>query len=379
MLADSAGSSAGRCCHASGWLPLGRAAGEGSRWATAALALCVLCEAAPSWQDERLLEVLGLVDEHLDCRSSQTCSEAAFCGSELWAPLVASLRRAVACAEVAESVEKGSSMSAQPHYFSFNQTMAHLQGGGSLMRMNDGEQGTMHPGFNAPLSRLTDTMLRLQLAAKAECPGLCVGMLNPDDKEAILAIGPTHLSWWMDAGFRVTRELMQTGHLAADRNYCFGLVNYRPKTGPETLDMGEFRAAWSAVFTNRTVLIVAPADSFFNTRCGNCRPISPLLYGHGSRIAPFKRARKVYALNPLLLHYSHEHGAQWQGVVQAVQEAAKASGATLVAVSWGTGADILVSELACRGLQAIDVGNLYHTLMGGKKARNVDIDEEVTE
>merc|ERR1712224_853985 len=131
--------------------------------------------------------------------------------------------------------------------------------GGSLMRMNDGEQLMMHPDYNAPLTRLTDTMLRLQFASKAVCPGLCVGLLDPDNEDAILSIGQRHHSWWVSRGFRLTRSVFEVGLFSPNRTYCFGLATYRPKTGPGAMSKAEFAHSWDLVFANRSVMLVLPS------------------------------------------------------------------------------------------------------------------------
>merc|ERR1712054_170777 len=132
--------------------------------------------------------------------------------------------------------------------------------------MNDGEQLMMHPGFNGPLTRLTDTVIRLRLAASASCPGLCVGLLHPDDNASLEALGPTHYAWWTERGFRLTRTLFEDGIFPANRTYCFGLVTYRPKSGPGQMSTAQHVAQWDLVFANRSVLFVTPGDGMFWAR-----------------------------------------------------------------------------------------------------------------
>eukprot|EP00445_Apocalathium_hangoei_P071378 CAMPEP_0204160270 /NCGR_PEP_ID=MMETSP0361-20130328/33721_1 /ASSEMBLY_ACC=CAM_ASM_000343 /TAXON_ID=268821 /ORGANISM="Scrippsiella Hangoei, Strain SHTV-5" /LENGTH=261 /DNA_ID=CAMNT_0051116511 /DNA_START=27 /DNA_END=809 /DNA_ORIENTATION=- len=251
------------------------------------------------------------------------------------------------------------------------ESLAFLQAGGSLVRMNDGEQLMMHPDFNAPLTRLSDTMLRMQLVAQASCPGLCVGLLHPEDEEAVRALGPTHHEWWATKGFRLTRALFDIGLLPPNRTYCFGLATYRPKSGPDQMTTVEFARAWDRVFANSSVLLVQPPSKNFFERCGGCQPLEDGMFlGGGKRLPPFRLAKKVVSLNPDLLKYGHVVGTEWPGVLATVRVAATRARADTVAVIWGPFADILVSELACRGLRAIDIGNLLNILKGGEEARD---------
>jgi len=242
------------------------------------------------------------------------------------------------------------------------------------MRFNDGEQLQLNSEVNGPLARYTDTFIRLSFSVQARCPGLCVGIIHPDDNSTLAALGQTHLDWWQTSGLPNTRALFRSG-LLPDQSYCFGMVNYRPKDGPEAMTLAEFQAQWEEVFANKTVLIVAALDYLFIRRCGGCRQISSLLLGHGAKVPPYSRSREVLALNPDLVGFEPPLGSAWSGVVKATLAAVAQAQADVVAVSWGTSADLLVAELACRGTQAIDVGNLGSILEGGSTAQSVDPDE----
>lgn len=384
-----------RCCQREAWPALARAAAEGGCWPPAVFALCAICEAAPVLGRERARDAVAFIDTHL-----ASCGRVspATCGHATWAPLVSNLRARTLCPlrslvagrQASHGLPRrhkprplmgSATVPASIRVRSHSETLAFLQAGGSLMRMNDGEQLMMHPGSNAPLTRLADTALRLQLAARATCPGLCVGLLHPDDEEAVSALGPSHRTWWLQRGFKITRALLEAGVLPSNRTYCFGLATYRPKVGPSRMSTVELAEAWDLVFANRSVLLVQPPGPDFFSRCGGCVQISELLYGHGRALPPFRLASALATMHPGLVKYSGLTGAEWPSLVSTVRTAADVAMADTVAVVWGPSADILVAEVACRGLRAIDIGNLMSILEGGSAARRTDPDdggEEVT-
>eukprot|EP00931_Biecheleriopsis_adriatica_P042538 TRINITY_DN24253_c0_g1_i1.p1 TRINITY_DN24253_c0_g1~~TRINITY_DN24253_c0_g1_i1.p1 ORF type:complete len:277 (-),score=30.58 TRINITY_DN24253_c0_g1_i1:172-1002(-) len=231
--------------------------------------------------------------------------------------------------------------------------------------MNDGEQGIMHKNFNTPVAHLGDSLFRLHFAAHAKCPGLCVGLLNPDDIAAVSALGSFHHDFWVNrGGFQLTESIFEHGLMSTNRTYCFGLVTYRPKSGASQVSRRDFAAAWDEVFQNRNVLLVHPEKGFFDD-CPDCVAISDTLYQGGRSLPPFRQVRKLLALNPKLLKYDRIAGYEWPSYIDMVQEAAHMAGADTVAVVWGPSADILVSEMACRGLRALDIGSLISILQGG--------------
>lgn len=379
------------CCPRGAWPALVRAAAEGGCWLPAAAALCVLCEVAHLWEHGRLAAAVAAVDLQLESRSCAVVPDGTPCSGYTWRPLLRELKHRVLCfgaarggaelavppvASLRRSDELGSAPMPAVRVFGYRETLAFLQAGGSLARMNDGEQLMMHPDFNAPLTRLHDTMLRLQTVPQAACPGLCIGLLHPDDEAALESLGPTHQEWWSVKGFRLTRALFDIGIFPANRSYCFGLATYRPKSGPDRMSTAEFAHAWDLVFANRTVLMVQPNNPNFLERCGDCHLLDDgMLMGGGRHLPPFRLVTKLVSLNPELLRYSHVVGSGWSTVVGIVRHAAARAGADTVAVLWGPFADILVSELACRGLRAVDIGNLMNILKGGLTARETDPDE----
>lgn len=328
---------------------------------------------------EELVESVAIVDESLQYPA---CHSDKHCGGEVWADAVQDLELQTLCALKIDVSHPHLQPAVDPspsgviNVRSLSETLEFLQGGGSLVRMNDGEFLMMDPVANSPLMRTTDTLLRLQITAHALCPGLCVGILDPNNPDAVEALGPAHHSWWTQRGFRLTRHLIQSGILPANRNYCFGMATYRPKQGPHSLSLAQFTIAWNKVFENRSVLLVQPRDGQFQKRCGGCVQISSMLYGHGRKLPPFQQARYFTAFNPDLLRYSHVAGAEWHSAVSSVRRAADQAKADTVAVSWGPFADILVSELVCRGLRALDIGNLISILHGGSEAQGTDPDED---
>lgn len=249
--------------------------------------------------------------------------------------------------------------------------------------MNDGEQQMMHLSSSGPLMRPLDLALRLQFAAQAACPGLCIGILGPDTstQEALAAIGPTHVAWWIERGLPLAEEVFESGVFLGDRTYCFGLTTYRPKAGPARMSSEEFAEAWDAVFENSSVLVVAPPDArqdeekaleYFRWRCGGCVPVSQTLHGRGKPLPPFRRARSVSVLSPYALPFSFLAAADWPHILAGVRQAADEANADVAAVAWGPFGDVLVSELACLGLRAIDIGNLIDILNGREQGADPD-------
>eukprot|EP00927_Polykrikos_kofoidii_P055064 TRINITY_DN49381_c0_g1_i1.p1 TRINITY_DN49381_c0_g1~~TRINITY_DN49381_c0_g1_i1.p1 ORF type:complete len:390 (-),score=41.22 TRINITY_DN49381_c0_g1_i1:59-1150(-) len=347
------------------------------------MALCVLCEAAPQLEEAGLAEAEGALDAHLLLPTEENCAWKA------WKPVLQTLRVDIRHHHAGGARNEDSTESSfvlplprqrkgPVRVLGFLETLKFLRDGGSLARMNDGEQLMMHPEFNAPLPRLTDFVRRLQIAAMAECSGLCIGLMHPDDEASLSgldAVGETHRQWWTERGFRLTHSAFEAGLFSHERTYCFGLVTYRPKSGPWRMSTKTFAETWDMVFANRSVLLVQPVDAAFYDRCGGCAPRSPLLYGGGQRVPPFRLAKRVHAMNPHLLRYSHVLGSEWASIVQVVRRAVAEARADTVAVVWGPAADVLVAELACHGLRAIDVGNLFSILRGGQAARDVDPDD----
>ena len=81
------------------------------------------------------------------------------------------------------------------------------------MRFNDGEQLQLNSEVNGPLARYTDAFIRLSFSVQARCPGLCVGIIHPDDNSTLAALGQTHLDWWQTSGLPNTRALFRSGLL----------------------------------------------------------------------------------------------------------------------------------------------------------------------
>merc|ERR1711933_140052 len=98
-------------------------------------------------------------------------------------------------------------------------------------------------------------------------------------------------------------------------------------------------------------------------------------YGGGRRVAPFRRARSLRAMNPRLVKFTSITGDEWGQLVSDVRMAATMARADTIAVSWGPYADILVAELACRGLRALDIGNLPNMLKGNEVGGPTDPDD----
>ena len=198
-------------CPARGWAALARAASEGgnlARWPTAALALCLLSEAAEFVDADEVLLLDRMVDRYLSCLGSGSCPwHEGTCGHELWTPV---LRRIRSPTPASPTVAPPASASLVKNHM---ETMQHLLAGGSLMRFNDGEQLQLNSEVNGPLARYTDTLIRLGFSVQAQCPGLCVGIIDPNDMSTLAALGQTHLEWWQEAGLPNTRALFESGLL----------------------------------------------------------------------------------------------------------------------------------------------------------------------
>jgi len=268
-------------------------------------------------------------------------------------------------------------------FLSHRETLEHVQRGGSLARMNDGEQQLLSLDFSGPLAKPADLALRFQFAVQARCPGLCIGVVSPEPgaRVELRTVGPTHEAWWQERGLPITKLNFHTGVLPPNRTYCFGMATYRPKVGPGAQDLAEFAAAWDLVFKDKNVLFIAPADwrmeptaalEVFLQRCGGCKPISSFLYGEGELVPPFRLARRLSVLNPAVLPFQVVVGEEWPRYLAGVREAASEAEADVAAVAWGPFGDVLVAELACLGLPAVDVGNLLDIL--NRREKSVDPD-----
>ena len=217
--------SSASCCPAGGWPALVRAASEGgplARWPTAALALCLLCELAERLDRKDLTLLDKMVHSYLTCPESGPCLwHARRCGHELWAPILRKIRALTPSHTNVTAETDAPSQYASPLSRPIKghaETMQHLRAGGSLMRFNDGEQLQLNSEVNGPLARYTDALFRLSFAATAQCPGLCVGLVHPDDLSALKAIGNTHVDWWQASGLPNTRTLFRSGLLPEDQS-----------------------------------------------------------------------------------------------------------------------------------------------------------------
>ena len=213
---SSANELAHLCCPARGWPSLVRAASEGgrlSRWPTAAFALCLLCELSKQLDAGRVMVLDKMVDHYLSCPQRGICTwHERTCGYELWTPVLGGIRASMQHSPANRTAsEPLPTMRREAK--SHTETMQHLMAGGSLMRFNDGEQLQLNSEVNGPLARYTDTFIRLSFSVQARCPGLCVGIIHPDDNLTLAALGQTHLDWWQTAGLPNTRALFRSGLL----------------------------------------------------------------------------------------------------------------------------------------------------------------------
>ena len=231
------GSRGSRCCPGSVWPALLRAAAEGgdlARWPTAVLARCLLCEVKLILEPSEVHRLDALVDRSVTCLGKAECPwHNHTCGHELWAPILGDIRDSMLCSlssqplQALRADEPALSVRGKVSVKNHAETMQHLLSGGSLMRFNDGEQLQLNVDMNGPLARYTDSLIRLSFAVRARCPGLCVGLVHPDDLSTLGAIGQSHLEWWREAGLPNTRKLLKSGLLPeqgcqAELNSCCG-------------------------------------------------------------------------------------------------------------------------------------------------------------
>ena len=204
------------CCPAHGWPSLVRAASEGghlSRWPTAAFALCLLCELSKHLDAGRVMVLDRMVDHYLSCPERVICPwQERTCGYELWTPVLCGIRASMPHSRTNRTTPEPVP-TRRREAKSHTETMRHLIAGGSLMRFNDGEQLQLNSEVNGPLARYTDTFIRLSFSVQARCPGLCVGIIHPDDNSTLAALGQTHLDWWQTSGLPNTRALFRSGLL----------------------------------------------------------------------------------------------------------------------------------------------------------------------
>jgi len=419
-----------RCCPEEALTSLVRASAEAvNRGPLAALAACLLCEVAPTMEVAALQQVVESIDDYVPvnwfvyedamcgfswdlvifdligrsfCRQRPRLSRelpggvvvaVVVVGQDPPAETAASLLAASASQQQQQQQQLQQLQQQQQQHQqhrkrkrlkmrSHQETLDFLKRGGSLVRLNDGEQQFLSREFSAPLVKPYDLLVRFEFLVQANCPNLCIalvpGLGNPEVQDEVLAIGPTHLAWWKERGLAMTQHNLDSGIFPPNRTYCFGLATYRPKA---TYSIEEFANVWDDIFADKRVLLVNPPDwrlgeekalEQFRQRCGGCRKISPMLYGEGELLPPFRRAKQLFMIHPNALPFQAAVGQEWPHHFVGVRTAAAEAKANVIAVAWGPFGDILVAELACLSLQAIDVGNLLDILNGYEK--DVDVD-----
>merc|ERR1719491_2678258 len=144
---------------------------------------------------------------------------------------------------------------------------------------------------------------------------------------------------------------------------------------------------WEAVFVNRTILVighpfaqVASGGSNFKVMYGNAGPASPQHWkyltdaSHEASLTmaaelwpPFSKARQVLLLRkgslPLL------NTRRWFPLRDFVLDLVEHAHVDLVVAAWGPQGKAIVADLACRGVQAIDIGRVLWSIHGRNMLR----------
>lgn len=207
------------------------------------------------------------------------------------------------------------------------------------------------------------------------CPGLLLALVDVlGDEEQFPGIA--HRQWWHERGSFFS-ELVQRNFPPGTYGNMF--VNYDPHPGASTA----WRSSWEDVFENKTVLVVghpfAQAATATGSEAGN--GALPLMFGlsdaasqrqvtsvsheillqfASARRPPFSKARQVLALREGLLPL--RSSVRWFALRDSVLAAVESMHVDLVAVAWGPHGKALTAELACGGVQALDVGRLLWSM-----------------
>lgn len=197
-------------------------------------------------------------------------------------------------------------------------------------------------------------------------------VLGPEDQ--FPAPRSAHREWWQrhSAYFAdVVKQSFPPGM------YGNGFLSYPPDDSPDGLQA--WVHLWEEVFANKSILLIghpfaqlASKGDAFQVLYGNIGRRSwseSTSTSHTAALevaaglgAPFGRARQVLLLRdgylPLL------NVRRWFAVRDMVLSVVDAVHVDLVAVAWGPQGKAIVADVACRGVQAIDIGRLLWNIHG---------------
>eukprot|EP00439_Symbiodinium_sp_Y106_P042091 s786_g5.t1 len=347
----------------------------GSKWPVLLLAMCLACES-------NNLQLLLQVQRSLSCLG-RTCAVMPkgqieeLHADQLWRDPAA--RRWLPFLQltlqrfVGPIVPKWKAK--DQRVLSTEETMSFLKAGGSTARFGDGEYWAMDRGFIAPMQRnrlLMESLTYVARLGSTGCPQFKVAMVDvlgssgfPDS---------THFEWWKTTPWfrEVPFRFFPPGL------YGNMWVNYKP---PDESRQPDFIQGWEQVFNNKSVLLIGhpfaqlatgghasgvmfsakSPDATFPARAAQVS-YEMMREVATRRLPPFSSARSVRLLrrNTLTLGST----VRWLHVLESIRAIVDESDVDVVAVSWGPQGKALVADIACRGVQALDVGRLLFELHG---------------
>ncbi|CAE8598224.1 unnamed protein product, partial [Polarella glacialis] len=397
--------STSRCCpldHSGVLAVLHQPASEDSVWPLLLLATCIACEGGVLLED--ILEALACAGPMCPVLTGLQRFEArmfrlAEPSARHWLPL---LRQVVGRlsrsnnninknsnnnninnhrgegGEMAENPGIGSPSEQRIRVMSVEATLDFVKAGGSLARFGDGELWAMDNEILCPLQRnhfLTEHLGFVSRLGMDGCPGLMLALVD--------VLGPPeqfpnklHHAWWRDNKF--FNDIVHRSFPPGVYGNMF--ANYVTSGEEGELNL-QRKTSWDEIFANKSVLVVGHPFAQAADKDGSA---SAVMFSGGTdykirhrmvrmsmrilhhvidaRLAPFSQSRSVQCLREWALPSGQT--VRMGAVSKRVLEAVDAVDIDVVAVSWGVQGKALVADLACRGVQAIDIGRLLWELHG---------------